>query len=208
VGAPPSWRERWKEPLSWPAAAAPSPDAPEAPREMPKLDQCALVVVDVDKKAFDRNIAHAAQDSATRGHQLAQRTYDVVVPNLVRLVEHFRARQRPVVFVQWGWHRFQYPPLRAIDGEDVVVKRSRGAFSTSNLHEVLQRHEAKACVLAGADTAICVTSTACGAIDQGYRVIVVDDATVSFWPEAQESAERLLAKMGTLVVSSDEVLTR
>src|SRR5688500_3745890 len=126
TGAPTGWRDRWNEPLAWPVPAAPV-DAPKT-AETPRLDECALVLVDVDKKAFDRNIQHAAQERDTRGRELACRTYDVVVPNLVRLVEHFRARQRPVVFVQWGWHRFQYPPLRAIDGEEVVVKKSRGAF--------------------------------------------------------------------------------
>jgi nicotinamidase-related amidase len=200
-GALPDWQQRWDEPLDWPIAQQePTVEQPAT------LEGAALVLIDVDKKSFDRNIIQVTRASASRGRELASRTYDAVVPNLVRLVEHFRERKRPVIFVQWGWHRFQYPPLQPRYGEDVVIKNSRGAFSTSNLQDVLKRHDIKTCVLAGADTAICVTSTACGAFDNGYRIVLVDDATLSNSPDAHAAALRVLANMGARVMSCDQVI--
>jgi len=179
--APADWEVNWNKPHVWPkpqgAKLADSDAVSVAHRKYrPDLAECALVLIDVDKKAFDQVIeARSAQD-AQQGRALAARTYKTVVPNMVRLVEFFRKQKRPVIFVQWGWHRYQYPPLGARKGEPVVIKKTRGAFGDSDLHAILQRKWINTCIFAGADTAWCVASTVRGAIDHGYRAVLVEDA--------------------------------
>ena len=128
------------------------------------------------------------------------------MPNLVKLVEFFRKRKRPVVFVQWGWHRYQYPPLEARKGEAVVIKQSRGAFGKSNLHAVLQRKRIKTCLFAGADTAWCVASTVRGAIDHGYRAVLVEDACLSAMQDMHEAAVKTLGWNQAHIMTTKRVI--
>jgi nicotinamidase-related amidase len=160
----------------------------------------------VDKKSFDRKIERWTRHDAAAGRAMAQRVYGVALPNMIRLVEFFRRVRRPVVFVQWGWHRFQYPPLEPLPGEDVVVKRTRGAFGGSNLDDVLKRRGVTAGVFAGADTALCVASTVRGAIDAGYRAVLVEDACVSALSRLHEATVETLGYLQAVVLRTDEVL--
>jgi nicotinamidase-related amidase len=195
AAAPPDWRLRWNQPLNWPGVEQDLPDDSLARHAAyrPELAQCVLVPIDVDKKALDRQIQRLRRQDPSAGEALARQMYDVVLPNIIRLVERFRGCGRPVVFVQWGWHRYQYPPLEPRAGEDVVIKQSRGAFATSNLDQVLKRHGCGTCVFAGADLAYCVASTVRGAIDRGYRSVLVEDACVSAIPGLREAT---LASLG------------
>jgi nicotinamidase-related amidase len=157
------------------------------------LAECGLVLIDVDRVSFERH--------------LDQRTREMTLPKLLRLVEHFRERERPVIFVQWGWHKTPYPDLKPRnERENVVIKQSRGAFSTSDLHGVLQKHGIRTCIFTGADTAVCVTATVCGAIDRGYRIVLADDACACSQPDAHDAAMRVMRNMGARVMTTDEIL--
>lgn len=173
--APPDWRVRWNEPLIW-RTATPQPK----PKRRPplSLDDAALVVIDIDKKSMDVKIAELRRESKRAGDALARQVYGTVLPSIIRLLQLFRARGRPVFFVQWGWHRFQYPPLARLPGEDVIIKHGRGAFGTSGLDVALRRKKAGVLFVAGADLTLCVASTVRGAADHGYAVALVADACV------------------------------
>ena len=68
------------------------------------------MLVDIDKEAFDFQVEDLTPHDPQLGRYVDERIYDTVLPNAIRLVEFFRAQKMPVVFVQWDWHRFQYPP--------------------------------------------------------------------------------------------------
>lgn len=172
--APEDWRERWNVPLVWPTA--PRGKAARAARL--DLTDAALVVIDIDKKAMDVGIQELRREDRRAGEALARRVYGTALPNIVRLVRRFRAQRRPTLFVQWGWHRYQYPPLDPLPGEEVIVKRGRGAFGTSSLDAALRQKGTRTLVVAGADITLCVASTVRGAVDHGYRVALVGDACV------------------------------
>jgi nicotinamidase-related amidase len=111
-----------------------------------------------------------------------------------------------VIFVQWGWHRYQYPPLEACRGEAVVIKRTRGAFGDSDLHAVLQRKRIKTCLFAGADTAWCVASTVRGAIDHRYRAVLVEDACLSGEQRMHDAAIETLGWNQAHVLTTKQIL--
>lgn len=205
---PLDWRERWDEPLEWPGAREENPDDALAAHRAftPDLASAALVLIDIDKKSFDRQIAKVTTYDAAGGAALARRTYDVVLPNQIRLLEFFRARQRPVVFVQWGWHRFQYPPLERVAGEELVIKHTRGAFGGSALDAVLRRKDVKTVVCAGADTIMCVASTVRGAIDHNYRAVLVEDACLSVWPQLHDYTMATLGCHQAHIKTTDEIV--
>jgi nicotinamidase-related amidase len=209
--APVGWEKKWNQPLVWPKAAGAKPTdikaALDAHRKYkPLLSESALILIDVDKKAFDKHIEDFTASDKRLGRAFAVRTYKTVVPNIVRLVDFFRRKKRPVVFVQWGWHRYQYPPLEPINGESVVIKKTRSAFGDSNLHAVLQRKRIKTCLFVGADTAWCVASSVRGAIDHGYRAVLVEDACVSALQEMHDATIKTLGWNQAHIMTTKQVV--
>ena len=209
--APVDWQGQWSKPLVWPkAAGAVARNAKTALADhrafRPVLSRSALVLIDVDKKSFDQNIESSMCHDPKIGRALSRRTYQIALPNLIRLIEFFRKRRLPVIFVQWGWHRYQYPPLEARPGETIIVKHGRGAFGTSGLDAALRRGRIETCVFAGADTAFCVASTVRWAIDHNYRAVLVEDACVCGLEEMHAAAVKTLGWMQAHIMKTKQVL--
>ncbi len=72
------------------------------------------------------------------------------------------------------------PPLAALCPPGTILdKPVYSAFAGHRLQELLQARGIDSLVVTGAETDICVLSTVLGAIDHGYRVVVVQDALCS-----------------------------
>ena len=110
-----------------------------------------------------------------------------------KLLQHFRTEQMPVVHIQ-----HLMPPERKVpflvegttgseihesvkprEGETVIQKRFPNAFQHTALHEHLQRHEIKNLVVCGMMTHMCVSATSRIAMELGYQVTIVEDATAT-----------------------------
>jgi|SRR5689334_10228170 len=73
------------------------------------------------------------------------------------------------------------PPARVID------KTRYSAFAEPQLLEHLQSRDADGLIVTGSETDVCVLATALGAVDLGYRVIVVRDAVCSSSDEGHDA---------------------
>jgi len=62
----------------------------------------------------------------------------------------------------------------------VFDKPVYSAFASRKLLAYLQERSIDTVVLSGAETDVCVLSTALGAVDHGYRVVIATDAVCSF----------------------------
>jgi nicotinamidase-related amidase len=85
-------------------------------------------------------------------------------------------------------------------GGPVFQKNRTDAFSSRSLETWLEAHDVGEVILAGVDAAYCVTMTARGALQRGYRVTVVEDAVASRHPLAPVLAK--LTRRGVTVVRS------
>jgi nicotinamidase-related amidase len=85
-------------------------------------------------------------------------------------------------------------------GGPVFEKRRTDAFGSRALEAWLEAHGVDEVILAGVDAAYCVTMTARGALQRGYRVTVVEDAVASRHPLAPVLAK--LSRRGVKVVGS------
>jgi nicotinamidase-related amidase len=77
--------------------------------------------------------------------------------------------------------RRHVPPATVID------KPAYSAFAWSNLHEFLVLRKVETLVITGAETDVCVLSTALDAVDLGYRVVLVRDALCSSSDEGHDA---------------------
>lgn len=129
-----------------------------------------------------------------------------VLPSVVRLVEHrpertvftrfippenpgdvggqwrvFYERWRVVTRAQLDPERLELMPAlaRFVPPAEVHDKALYSAFSDDRLSARLRRGGVDTLIISGAETDMCVLATVLGAVDRGYRVIVVRDAICS-----------------------------
>ncbi len=171
-----------------------------------------------------------------------ERVETTVVPTIVRLLDFFRRRELPVVFLTLGSDHLDYRdfPTRSrsmildleresgVEGimwsgspgfqirhelaprahEPVVVKRSAGAFSSSEIDSVLKELGIETLVVVGVTTSCCVESTAREAVDRGYGCVLVDDGTAEYDAQAHAGTLRTFhANFGRAVKGANDVMT-
>jgi nicotinamidase-related amidase len=72
------------------------------------------------------------------------------------------------------------PPLASLTPPAVVINKTRySAFAEPHLYHHLLKREADGLIVTGSETDVCVLATIMGAVDLGYRVILVRDAVCS-----------------------------
>ena len=80
------------------------------------------------------------------------------------------------------------PPLERLVPPATVIDKTRySAFVGSQLLAHLRDREADGLIVTGSETDVCVLATVLGAVDLGYRVIVVRDAICSSSDEGHEA---------------------
>ncbi|MFF0413927.1 isochorismatase family protein [Kitasatospora sp. NPDC004745] len=153
----------------------------------------ALVLIDL----MDRIVANP----------LGPRPGSEVVAASLQLAEAFRAAGAPVVAVRVERPNVaEQPPGSALVTEveavadEVVVKRTIGAFHGTGLHELLRQRGVDTLVLGGIATNLGVESTARAADDHGYRLVFVEDAMSALTAqEHRASVELDFPRLGEVV---------
>lgn len=130
----------------------------------------ALVVIDVQKAMFD----------------LAPYEGEAVVDRIASLIARARASGTPIFFVQHDggpddpFHagRPGFPfhdKLTPQPGDDVTVKNHGSAFNRTGLDAKLKRAGVEKLVVCGMQSEYCVDAAVRGAVERGYRVVLVAD---------------------------------
>jgi nicotinamidase-related amidase len=84
------------------------------------------------------------------------------------------------------------PPLARLCPPAQVIDKTRySAFAEPHLLAHLRAREADALVVTGSETDVCVLATVLGAVDLGYRVVVVRDAVCSSSDEGHDALLRV-----------------
>lgn len=153
------------------------------------IERSALLVIDV-------------QDSfRADAERWARRSSPAFEANLSRLVEAYRAAELPVIWIlhtdgdgpfrpESGLVRVQ-EWLQPRDGEPVLHKTTRNAFTSTTLAEVLAGLGVRRLAITGIQTEQCCETTARLAGDLGYDVDFVTEATATFPITHPETGEQL-----------------
>jgi len=88
------------------------------------------------------------------------------------------------------------PELRPGEGEVVIDKPMRSAFSWTDFDLILRNKGVKNLVIAGVTTDVCVLSTVKDAIERGYDVLLVEDACAAAEQSLQDSVIRSVQMEG------------
>lgn len=128
---------------------------------------------------------------------------DEVIANCAKMVEHARASDVPVIWIQHqaedlprdsdAWQLV--PELVPAEGEAHIYKEYSDSFANTNLGEMLDDLGIGHLVISGAQTNACVRATTYRAAGEGYDVTLVADAhtTESIdWDGIQLEAESMI----------------
>jgi nicotinamidase-related amidase len=87
------------------------------------------------------------------------------------------------------------PPLQALVPPAAVFdKPVYSAFAGRRLAEELKRREVQTLIVTGSETDVCVLATVLGAVDHGYRVVLVSDGLCSSSDEGHDTLLSLYRK--------------
>lgn len=194
----------------------------------------ALVVVDMQYASACRTTGLGKwltdHGRADEGDYRFSRIERLVVPNIARLLDAFRSRDLPRIFVRLGSQLAGCgdiaPYLRSLEhdfgnvsgarefefldelapgpGEPVITKLSASAFTSSGIDALLRNLSLSTLVFAGVSTSQCVDLTARDAVDRGYRCVIVSDAVAEDVPEFHEATlEQFQAMYGAVMATAD-----
>jgi nicotinamidase-related amidase len=205
-------------------------DFPVDPKNM------ALLVIDMQYYVAhpDYGVLKNYIESDPEAAQYFSDRLKVVVPNCAKLLDFFRKNNLRVFYGAFGaslldgtdlhplrqmrlkevpaftTEDFEYKVLDALKpqrGELVISKATRSAFSGTSLDHRMKMCGVDTVVVVGTATDVCVSSTARGAWDLGFKVILIDDATATFTEEDQIYTMRNWAAFFGKVSDTDELIS-
>jgi nicotinamidase-related amidase len=173
-----------------------------------KLDpQTALIVVDLQKGIVSRKTVHPASEVVQRASELAEAFRREKLPVvLVRVVGGAPGRveqamgggERPP-----DWAEL-VPELNRQPNDEVVTKRTWGAFPHTELEAFLKKSGVTQVVIAGVATSKGVESTARQAYELGFNVTLATDAMTDISAEVHEnSLQRIFPMLGETGTSAE-----
>jgi len=147
--------------------------------------RAALLVIDVQIGLFEQS----------RGIYLA----DQLLENLDHLIHKARRTGTPVFFIQHENERFLkrdtapwqlHPRLQPLESEKIIHKKHGNAFEKTMLKDELARKSVNKLVITGLVSHGCVRATCLGAIERGYRVVLVSDGHSSYSKDAEKLVDK------------------
>ncbi len=195
----------------------------------------ALVMIDLQYATGSRHGALGRKlqsQGSSVGNYRFDRIESHVVPNSLRLLEHFRQLGRPVLHVTIGaahadaldaplhmrklFVEFQnhvgsreheiLDELKPLPNEHVLRKTTIGAFASTGIDSLLRALRCEQLYLTGVSTNMCVETTAREAADRGYLVSLVEDACGTTHEDLHQVTMRNFQRLFGRVCSTDEAL--
>ena len=197
--------------------------------------RAALVMIDMQYATGSRQGALARKlqaDGSTVGDYRFSRIEQSVMPNTIRLREHFTQLGRPILHVTIGaalpdasdapvhmrklFVEFRnhigsreheiVDELKPRPGEHVLRKTTIGAFASTNIDSLLRALGCEQLYLTGVSTNMCVETTAREAADRGYLVTLVEDACGTTHEDLHLNTMRNFQRLFGRVKSTAEAL--
>jgi len=133
---------------------------------------------------------------------------DMILRRQQRDTDSRKQTERPTLWAKGDMEHRIVSDLSPLDYELVIDKNASSPFNGTGIDQLLRNLNVETLIIAGMATDMCVETTARDAADRGYNVIVVEDATATFFAEHHRAALSALARVYTKVWSTDQILDR
>jgi nicotinamidase-related amidase len=177
-------------------------------------EKVALLVIDMQRHFCDKSSGFFVPGS------------DLLAQELKKLVDTFRASDRPVIFtrhidsddeknlmLRWWKEKIKEddPMSEVADvleaGKDTtVIKHQYDGFLNTRLEKILHEKGVRQVVVCGVLTNLCCETTARSAFMRGFEVYFVEDGTATFSKEMHEAALLNLSYGFAIITKIDDVI--
>ena len=159
------------------------------------------------------------------------------LPNVLKLIDHFKAKAMPCIFTQHGHTKEELTPpyknqlvrkwgpngsiaigsrnwemisevARKMEGCPLVGKNTYDAFINTNLGKILEEKNVEKVVVCGVMTDCCCDTTARSAFNRGFETWLVKDACGSANKQQHEAGLRGFGFAFGDVLTTSEVMSR
>ncbi|MDA1013741.1 MAG: cysteine hydrolase [Planctomycetota bacterium] len=151
-------------------------------------------------RRLDRNVIYTRHGALLSGGR------DMIPRRRQRDIDARQLTDRPALWTKGSFEHEVVPQLAPLDDELIIDKNASSPFNGTGIDQLLRNMELTTLIMTGMATDMCVETTARDAADRGYNVIVVEDATATFFPEHHHAALSALARVYTKGQSTSEVL--
>jgi len=163
----------------------------------------ALLVIDVQRGLFEKSApVYQARQVLSTINTLINKARLAGVP--VFFIQHSNENLLQKGSRSWQLHPEIHPQV-----EEVIIHKLHGnAFEGTNLWEELEKRNVSGLVLTGLVTHGCVKATCLGALEEGYRVVLVSDGHSSYSKDAAQQIKKwnhLLGEKGAEIIESKNV---
>ena len=142
-----------------------------------RLSEAVVIIIDMQREYLDGAVPlPGLADAAAGVARLIARAHAHGVP-VIHVMN--RGPKGNLLFNDEGPFYAELDGVEASMDEPVVIKHLPNAFAGTELREIIDRTGRKQLVIAGCTTHVCVSATVRAAVDLGYQVTVIADATTS-----------------------------
>lgn len=194
----------------------------------------ALVVIDMINHQIspDTGLLKSLAGGGIDTTYLRDRTEQVVIPNIARLLSAARRVGMTIAFLRaggtgtqlcdvvpagrenllsWGaqegtWACQVINELHPQPGELSLLKLGSGGFTTSNLDRHLRNIGIETIFYVGVMTNVCVLLTAASGFDLGYHGYLVSDATATLNPAIQKATEDIVGSFMAQLITTEQAI--
>ncbi len=187
----------------------------------------ALVIIDMQYNitAQGHGVLKYAEGLGVReGYEYYHdRIQNHIIPNIQDLLKEFRENERMIVFTKIRSHSFdsghEDKDLDSNDDEGVILKDimpqkdemvitkdDPDIFQGTDLDSLLREKGIDTLLMAGVLTNECVEASVLRAVENDYRVILVEDSTAAFSEEIHERALDLIQDNFVIITSTEDIL--
>jgi biuret amidohydrolase len=132
---------------------------------------------------------------------------DMIARRRVRDADSLESLNKPTLWHKGTPEHAIVDALAPREGELVIDKNTSSAFNSTGIEFLLTNMRIETLIIAGMATEMCVEATARDAADRGWNVILVEDATATFYPEHHRASLSAFARVFGKVWTTERVLT-
>ncbi|MFW6304883.1 MAG: cysteine hydrolase family protein [Candidatus Saliniplasma sp.] len=198
-------------------------------REELSEGKLALIIIDLQYNltAQGHGVLKQAEELGVReGYEYYyDRIQNLIIPNIQKLLKNFRTSEKMIVFtkIRSGSSFRDQSDDDSIEGLDdkegvilkevmptnddiIITKNDPDIFSGTGLDQMLRENGINTLIMAGVLTNECVQASVLRAIENGYRVVLVEDSTAAFSEEIHEKAMDLIEDNSIIITSTEDIL--
>ncbi|MBS3815960.1 MAG: cysteine hydrolase [Candidatus Thermoplasmatota archaeon] len=197
-------------------------------REELSEGKLALIIIDMQYNITAQGhgvLKHAKELGVREGYEYYHdRIQNDIIPNVQELLKKFRESEKIIVFTKIRSTSFNgkkedidsegsdskegviLKEVEPTENDVVITKDDPDIFQGTELDSHLRESGVDTLVITGVLTNECVEASVLQAVENDYRVILVEDSTAAFSEEIHEKALDLIQKNSTIITSTDDIL--